>query len=787
MPGTMTAAQDQTRRLGRYELLYLLGQGGMGEVHLARLTGAAGFEKLCILKTILPQVRADPQFVDRFHHEARVLVQLNHSHIAQVYDMGEVEDTLYMAIEYVAGVDLSRVLDRTRSAESRIPLPVAMFLGQQILEALGYAHRKVGPDGAPLGIVHRDVSPHNVMVSYEGEVKVIDFGLAKSAARSKATLPSTVLGKLGYMAPEQAMARSVDHRGDIYSAGIVLWELIAGRPLFEGGTVGEMVARMSNPTIPPLQSVRDDVSEAVDRLVSRALQADPSARYSRADDFARALNEHAVREGLTISAEEVGNYVRAMCPEEFAAERQLQSRLSSLGRVKNSRSSPMVAGTAIRGPASVVAQAGAAGGELLTPAQRALSQMAAPISGPDVARRPAAPLPGPRTDPSLAAAPPPGASLVVPKNRTPMLVAGLVLLAVVGAGGVVAWSSLQGDHPAAEPKPAEPAGPAAVAENPEPAQPATPEKPVELAAPPLAAAPPDAEQPVDASEPVSRGRIEAKTALKVVLDKDEYFVVLAGTQAGEGDVFKLVGPPASPKSKQRDWYVEGVVMDLKGKGLARLVLSEKVPLPPELYAVKEAARRPVPTAVLAAASPVDKGDKGDATSAQQPQAAAQPAAAQPAVQPAAQPAVQPAAVQAAAASPTPAAKPGAAQPAAQPTVATAARPQGSPQPGTSIQPAAAGAPVPQRTLVGEVEVSEVTVSILNKSQFDWSDCEVRLPPNKVHRFPSILKIVRGGRMPVSKGQLKVDARAPDAQVLKGAWALMRCKEGAGYLAYDRSR
>src|SRR5438270_13272010 len=130
----------QPRFLGRYELMFMLGQGGMGEVHLARLTGAAGFEKLCIVKTILPQMMTDPQFVDRFHHEAKVLTHLTHSNIAQVYDMGEVDQTLYMAIEYVAGVDLSRVVDRVKGVASMVPIPIAVMLGQQICEALGYAH-----------------------------------------------------------------------------------------------------------------------------------------------------------------------------------------------------------------------------------------------------------------------------------------------------------------------------------------------------------------------------------------------------------------------------------------------------------------------------------------------------------------------------------------------------------------------------------------------------------------------------------------------------------------------
>ena len=318
--------------LGRYELLFMLGQGGMGEVHLARLSGVGGFEKLCIVKTILPSMQADPQFVDRFHHEARVLVHLTHSNIAQVYDMGDYERTLYMAIEYVPGVDLARVNSRLSATGSVLPLPIALFIGQRMSEALGYAHRKAGPDGVALGIVHRDVSPQNVMVSYEGEVKVIDFGLAKSSARSKHTMPSTVMGKLGYMSPEQAMAKPLDHRSDIFSAGIVVWEMIAGRPLYQGATMAEMVMMMAHPAIPPLLDVRPDVSPALNQIVMRALAPEVGSRYSRCDDFARALNELAVREGLTTSAEDVGNAVRAMCSEEFAAERQLQSKLSLLRR-----------------------------------------------------------------------------------------------------------------------------------------------------------------------------------------------------------------------------------------------------------------------------------------------------------------------------------------------------------------------------------------------------------------------------------------------------------------------
>ncbi|WP_216622708.1 serine/threonine-protein kinase [Corallococcus exercitus] len=320
-----TAPTESPRFFGRYELVHLLGQGGMGEVYLAKLSGAAGFEKPCIVKTILPALVKDRQFLDRFHHEAKVLVHLVHSSIAQVYDMGEADGTYYMALEYVAGVDLGYLLEQARVQGRAVPTPVALYVGQRMAEGLGYAHRKTGTDGEPLGIVHRDVSPHNVMVSYEGEVKVIDFGLAKSTARSKYTLPSTVMGKLGYMSPEQVRAEPLDHRSDIYSCAVVVWEMLAGRGLVPHGTVGEMMAAMSHPVVPPLTDFRPDVEPSLEAVLRRALAPTPADRYARADDFARALNAELLRSGTPMGAEEVGEFVRALCPEAFAEQRKLTS------------------------------------------------------------------------------------------------------------------------------------------------------------------------------------------------------------------------------------------------------------------------------------------------------------------------------------------------------------------------------------------------------------------------------------------------------------------------------
>ncbi|MHB8879371.1 MAG: serine/threonine-protein kinase [Myxococcaceae bacterium] len=316
--------------LGRYELVDLLGKGGMGEVWLAKLSGAAGFEKPCIVKTVLPELAGDQSFIDRFHHEAKVLVHLVHSNIAQVFDMGESDGILFMALEFVPGVDLATLVAQVRKSGRPLPLPIALHLAQKVAEGLAYAHRKVAPDGRPLNVVHRDVSPHNVMVSYEGEVKVIDFGLAKSAAKSKQTQQATVMGKLGYMSPEQVRALPLDARTDIYSCGVMLWEMLAGRPLVDSGTVGEMMAAMAYPKVPSLRGMRPDVDGPIEAVVIRALSAEVATRYAKADELVQALSAQLMRLGTPVGSEEVGAFVRAECPEAFAAQQRIISRLSTV-------------------------------------------------------------------------------------------------------------------------------------------------------------------------------------------------------------------------------------------------------------------------------------------------------------------------------------------------------------------------------------------------------------------------------------------------------------------------
>ncbi len=745
--------QAQPKYLGRYELMYLLGQGGMGEVHLAKLTGAAGFEKLCIVKTILPQMATDKQFVDRFRHEATVLLQLNHSNIAQVYDMGEVDQTLYMAIEYIPGVDLARVEERCRSLDTQMPVPIAVMIGQQMCEALGYAHRKMAGDGTALALVHRDVSPQNVMVSYEGVVKVIDFGLAKSSARSKATLPSTVLGKLGYMSPEQAKGVPLDHRSDIYSAGIVVWELLAGRPLFQGGTVGEMVAQMAFPKIPPLRELRPEVSETLEAAVNRALATEPGQRYARADDFSRALNELLVRENMRVSAEDVGNYVRSMCPEEYSAERALQSRLSS-GLRRQTQPAPLpaeLAGTAIRQsspratdvPHAAAPPPRSGSTAPMTAAQKALSSVGVAPPGRRVSTGPAPQVatPSPPTEQYAEPAPLTTGELKLAKSRAPMVLLVLVLVAgALGGGGWFAWQHLS---PQPEVKKLEVVAP-------------PPEKKEEEVA---KAEPSKTEEPAKTEEPkaeeITYEKIEVKgDVFKVIRDEGKLYVQPgARGKVRPGEEFKLVGSPIGG-TEVREFYGVASVMDMQGP-MGKLALEDdSVKLPDgTLFAARELT----PRAQRKAARVMAKGEATDTQKLGDDDAA--PAKTEPAK-------TEPAKTEVAK---------------TEPAAASAEK----------TEPAKTEAPPEEakadtgKPLHGSVEQGWRGVTINNDDDFAWHGCEIRLPTMSFYKYGGDDEIEAHNNDRVAPQKWRNDRRPLDQYLASGKWAAVYCKEGKAYLKFSR--
>ncbi|MGH9856754.1 MAG: protein kinase domain-containing protein, partial [Acidobacteriota bacterium] len=224
--------QEEGINFGQYLLLDKIATGGMAELFLAKRKGVEGFEKILAIKRILPHMSDNEEFVTMFIDEAKLAAQLTHHNICQIFDLGKIENAYYIAMEYVNGKDLRAILRSSRAKTKPMPIDLAVLVISKIASALDYAHRKRGSNGQPLNLVHRDVSPQNILISYEGEVKLVDFGIAKAATKAHVTQHGALKGKLLYMSPEQAWGKTVDKRSDIFSLGIVLYELLTGRPLF---------------------------------------------------------------------------------------------------------------------------------------------------------------------------------------------------------------------------------------------------------------------------------------------------------------------------------------------------------------------------------------------------------------------------------------------------------------------------------------------------------------------------------------------------------------------------
>lgn len=284
---------------GRYRLLERLGEGGMAEVFKAKSFGVEGFEKVLVIKRILPKLAEHPKFVDMFVHEAKLAVRLSHANIVQVFDLGRVDHptggatSYFIAMEYVPGLDLATVLTRCRRQKLAVPFGLAVFLAAEVAKALDHAHRRRDEHARPLGIVHRDISPQNILLSWEGEVKVTDFGIAKakdSIVEDEAgdTRAGRVRGKLAYMSPEQAKAEPVDGRSDLFSLGTVLYEMIAGSNPFAAPTVFETARRVHASEYPPIELLREGTPKALSEIIVKMLAKQPDDRFADAG----RLHEH---------------------------------------------------------------------------------------------------------------------------------------------------------------------------------------------------------------------------------------------------------------------------------------------------------------------------------------------------------------------------------------------------------------------------------------------------------------------------------------------------------------
>lgn len=306
---------------GKYYLLEQIGAGGMAEVFRAKAFGVEGFERLVAVKRILPSVAADHEFIRMLIDEAKLAVQLNHANIAQILDLGMVDDSYYIALEHVHGRDLRTLFERCRQQGSPMPIAQACFIAMKICEGLDYAHNKRDYAGHDLQLVHRDVSPQHVLVSFDGEVKLIDFGVARAAGKGAKTQADILRGKAGYMSPEQVLGIVVDRRSDVFACGIVLYELLTGERLFVGETDFSTREKVRNVEILPPSTFHRGVGNELERIVLKALAKDPEERYQNAIDLHDELKAFTWAHSHTCSRNQLAEWMQ----QTFASELQAES------------------------------------------------------------------------------------------------------------------------------------------------------------------------------------------------------------------------------------------------------------------------------------------------------------------------------------------------------------------------------------------------------------------------------------------------------------------------------
>lgn len=277
---------DQNR-FGKYRLLQRIGTGGMGEVHLAKLIGPSGFEKLVVIKRLLEARQNEKKYIDMFFREANVAAQLNHSNIVQIYEVGVHEGVHYIAMEYVQGKSLRRVIDRCYEQNRRLPGAYVVQIIAELCAGLAFAHNARHLSGAPLGLIHRDINPHNVLISYRGEIKIIDFGIAKSDLTLDKTQAGTIKGTVVYMSPEQSSGQKLDKRSDQFAVGICLYEALTGNNPFHKDSLGGSLEAIRKVEVPPLNAEAQPFAKILDHALARS----PDDRYPDCADLADALEE----------------------------------------------------------------------------------------------------------------------------------------------------------------------------------------------------------------------------------------------------------------------------------------------------------------------------------------------------------------------------------------------------------------------------------------------------------------------------------------------------------------
>jgi serine/threonine protein kinase len=309
----------ESQQFGKYQLLEKVAVGGMAELYRAKVTGDHGFEKLVAIKKILPHLTDEGNLVKAFIDEAKLAALLQHENIVQIYDFGSMDGEYFIAMEYLFGRDLRRLIHKARQNAAPLSMEDTLYIISRICAGLDYSHHLKDLQGKPLNIIHRDINPQNILITYEGQVKIIDFGIAKAASHNSTTHEGLIKGKLAYMSPEQANGQTIDRRSDIFSTGIILYELLAGERMFQGDTM-YVYTQVRDAAYEPLQNLVPDLPAKLHEVVQRALAKEPDDRYQDCGEMLADLEECIFELSVRPNVRGFANFVKDLFREEFTAQ-----------------------------------------------------------------------------------------------------------------------------------------------------------------------------------------------------------------------------------------------------------------------------------------------------------------------------------------------------------------------------------------------------------------------------------------------------------------------------------